>query len=170
MGSNSGFTACGVTRSGVRQDGIKIAVQVISKHSGVDAFTVGWIHAGGDVRYQGGMWVIEGRTDTMLPTEFAKATKMQSRVAEAFKRGLIVECPRRVIRPDNTKSTGYRVAGSGSLAGSSVGGSAKSVSRDATKQLKQDNTQVMERVDIDVPDDCKGMSMADVMALSKGDD
>ena len=148
MGSDSGFTACEVTRSGVRQDGIKIAVQILSKYSGVDAFTVGWIHAGGDVRYQGGMWVIEGRTDAMLPAEFAKATKMQSRVAEAFKRGLIVECPRQVIRSDNTKSTGYRVAGSGGVGGSAVGGSTKSVSRDAAKRLKQDNTRVMKRDDV----------------------
>ena len=141
MGSNSGFTACEVTRSGVRQDGIQMAVKIIAAHAGIDSFTCGWIHAGGDVDFSGGQWRIVGRTDTMLPTEFAKAVKMQSRVTEALKKGLIVEAPRTVIRPDNTRSAGYRVGGAGSVVGASVGGGVKAVARDAGKQLADDNCQ-----------------------------
>lgn len=111
MQSNSGGSACGLTASGKRRDGVGLVVDLVGRYPGHDAFTLAWIYAGG--RVEGGQLVGQCRPLTLA--EFSTALSLQKRVKDAEMLGKIVPSEvRKVLRLRDgkpIKATAYRLAG-----------------------------------------------------------
>lgn len=109
--SNSGSSACGLTASGKRRDGVGLVVELVSKYPGHDAFTLAWVYAGG--RIEGGQLV--GQCRPLSLAEFSTALSLQKRVKDAEMLGKIVPSDvRKVLRLRDgrpIKATAYRLAG-----------------------------------------------------------
>ncbi len=121
--SNSSTGVCASGKTGHRQSGVQDAVAWIKQYPGIDGYTVAWLHAGGQLRIDQGMYYFEGETKGLDIPRFSQALKIQVRVTEAAKRGLIVSTTRLINRRvsgvnnegvsfvNHIKSTGYKVAG-----------------------------------------------------------
>lgn len=111
--SNSGSSACGLTASGKRRDGVELVVELVGRYPGHDAFTLAWIYAGG--RIEGGQLVGQCRPLTL--NEFSTALSLQKRVKDAEMLGKIVPSEvRKALRLRDGKpirATAYRLAGVG---------------------------------------------------------
>lgn len=111
--SNSGNSACGLTASGKRRDGVGLVVELVGKYPGFDAFTLAWVFAGG--RIEGGRMV--GSCRPLDLQTFSTVLSFQKRVKDAEMLGKIVPSEvRKVLRLRDgrpIKATAYRLAGVG---------------------------------------------------------
>ncbi len=95
MQTNSGASACGISASGVRKEGVEVVVDIIRQYPNVDGFTVAWLFAGGEIR--DGRLV--GTTQAMNVDVFAQAVSIQKRIKDAEMKKLIKPVPyNRVVR------------------------------------------------------------------------
>lgn len=111
MQTNSGGSACGLTASGKRRDGVALVTELVGRYPGHDAFTLAWIYAGG--RIESGQLV--GQCRPLSLSEFSTALSLQKRVKDAEMLGKIVPSEvRKVLRLRDgkpIKATAYRLAG-----------------------------------------------------------
>ncbi len=91
--SNSGGSACGITASGGRRQGVDLVVDIVRRHPGLDSFSIAWTHAGG--RIEGGQLV--GTCERMHPRWFAEVMSLQKRVLDAKKLEQIEVCQSRAV-------------------------------------------------------------------------
>lgn len=109
--SNSGSSACGLTASGKRRDGVGLVVELVGKYPGHDAFTLAWIHAGG--RIENGRLV--GSCRPLDLQTFSTVLSIQKRVKDAEMLGKIVPSEvQKVLRLRDgkpIKAAAYRLAG-----------------------------------------------------------
>lgn len=111
MQSNSGGSACGLTASGKRRDGVGLVVDLVGQYPGFDAFTLAWLHAGG--RVENGQLV--GSCQPLSLERFSAVLSLQKRVKDAEMLGKIVPSDIRKVQRlrdgKPIKATAYKLAG-----------------------------------------------------------
>ena len=105
--SSSGFGACYASATGIRKQGIEVAMDWIKRYPGIDGFSVAWLEAGGEFDPTTGQ--LTGATHALDLEQFARVLKLASRVQEALDRKLIVKVARCVNRP--VQSAGFALPG-----------------------------------------------------------
>jgi len=138
---NSALGICTASKSGRRKSGVDDAVAWITAYPGIDGYTAAWLHAGGKLVVDQGRYHFSGlpfsadfNANEHNNSRFAQVLKMQVRMQEAAKRGLIEETERLIDRQvkavdrkgfafvRDIQSVAYKLSGSGDVNLADLGG------------------------------------------------